>query len=401
LQSHRLIGATLNECPDSPPRRRLFRLRAVVFGLTAAASCKAAYFLAQNLARWLRAEPVAAANSPTEFECQGLTIAASDLDLGDVWETSEFIHDMTIRNPSGSEKQIGDFATSCLCTAVEPRSAVIPAGGTAIVHVHIDPTHRSPDQASLAVRPVGVEITPMLSTSQPHEAGWQIHGVFRSRVTLNVLSLHFGETVVQGLPSPMRKATATVHVPMQGLQAKVEPAGVAAVSLAPAPDNPARVEIHISPANTLPVGPFKGEVRIDVVDASGAVLAGAVLPIAGEIQPEARLLPARVLLGVHPVGTSAETVVALQAPMDAPWTVEHMEADSPDVFVEATTAEGIPAGRAFRVRQRVMREGDQTDMVRFVVRKGSRPPMTLTMEVTVHGELPRPVAPPQSGSKQP
>jgi hypothetical protein len=67
--------------------------------------------------------------------------------------------------------------------------------------------------------------------------------------------------------------------------------------------------------------------------------------------------------------------------------------------VEATTAEGIAAGRAFRVRQKAAREGNQTDAVRFVVRKGGGSPMTLAMEVMVHGEAPREAGSAPSGSK--
>ena len=113
------------------------------------------------------------------------------------------------------------------------------------------------------------------------------------------------------------------------------------------------------------------------------------------------MLPARVMLGVHPIGTTAETVVVLQAPADAAWTVDRIDTDSPDVFVEATTVKGIPAGRAFLVRQTLAREGNQTDKVRFVVRKSGGSPMTLAMEVTCVGVLPQKAASSEIGVKQP
>jgi hypothetical protein len=373
----------------------------ILFGLSAAIACAAAFSVAQHLGRWLRGESATAADAPTETECQGLVVAASDLDLGDLWDCNEFVRNVAIHNPANSDKSIKDFVTSCLCTAVEPRSLTVPAAGTATVQVRIDPNHRSPDEVGLAVRPFALEITPITSTSRPHEAGWKFHGVFKSRVTLNALSVHFGETVVKDAVPPTRKAVAIVHVPMQHLDAKVEPAGVAAVKVVPNPDQPDRVEIHITPANTLPTGIFKASVIVEVVDCTGQVRPGATLPIAGNVQPEARLLPARVMLGSHPVGTTAEAIVVLQAPHDAAWTVDHIEADSQDVSAEATTAEGIPSGRAFRVRQRATREGNQTDTVRFVVRKGGETPLTLAMEVMCHGELLRDTVSPQDGEKHP
>ncbi len=142
-------------------------------------------------------------------------------------------------------------------------------------------------------------------------------------------------------------------------------------------------------------------VVVDVVEPSGDVVPGGGLPIAGVVQPEARLLPARITLGADPVGSTAETIVTLQAPAGAAWHVDHIETDSSDVFVEATAAEGIPAGRAFRVRQRAAREGDQTDTVRFVVRKAGGRPISLVMEVMCHGEIPLGSTSPESGGKQP
>jgi hypothetical protein len=176
---------------------------------------------------------------------------------------------------------------------------------------------------------------------------------------------------------------------MQRLEVRVEPSAAGTASVIPVPDQPDRMEIRITPANTLPTGPFKATVIVDVVESSGSVVFGVALPIAGNVQPEARLLPARIMLGVHPVGTMAETVVALQAPAETAWTVDHIETDSEDVLVEATTADGIAAGRAFRVRQRAAREGNQKDTVRFIVRKAGGAPLSLTMEVTCHGELSR------------
>jgi hypothetical protein len=353
------------------------------------------------LGAWLRNEPVAAAAQPTEYESEGLVVSAADLDLGEVWEVTEFVQDLPIHNRSRSERKIEDFAASCLCTAVEPRVVVIPPGGTAVVHVHIDPNHRSPDEAMRAVRPFAVEITPIQNTSLPHPPGWRIHGQFKSRVTLGVLTVHFGQEVVQGEPAPTRIVAAAVHVPMQKLEARIEPAAIGTATAAPDPAQPDRMEIRITPADTLPTGPFKAALIVDVIDPSGQSLPGARLPIAGTVQPEARLLPARIILGAHAVGTTAETVVILQAPAEAPWAVDHIETDSADVSVEATTAEGIPTGRAFRVTQWATREGNQSDTVRFVVRKAGGAPLTLAMEVMCHGEVPKGATTPESAGRLP
>ena len=261
-------GPIREELPASvaPPdvSRRLRGVRAILMGLAVLASCIGAYLLARYLARAPQ-DSAEAGNLPAAYECGGLIVSAADLDLGDVWDTTEFVRELTIRNPSRSDKRIEDFATSCLCTAVEPRAVVVPAGGTATVHVHIDPNHqRSPDDVNLALRPFAVEVTPISKITRVERSGWTIHGQFRSRVTLNAL----------------------------------------------------------------------------------------------------------------------------------------IETDSTDVIVEATTAEGIPAGRAFRVRQRVAHEGGQTDTVRFFLRNAKGQSISLAMEVTSHGEIPRGTAETEGDGKQ-
>jgi hypothetical protein len=107
---------------------RIPGLRIVLFGLAMAGSSIGAFLLAQSLGQSLRKES-GAETAPTEFASSGLVVSASDLDIGDVWEAAEFVRVLTIRNPSRAEKKVVDFSTSCFCTAVEPRTIVVPAGG--------------------------------------------------------------------------------------------------------------------------------------------------------------------------------------------------------------------------------------------------------------------------------
>ncbi len=243
---------------DAPQRSG--RWRALAIFLVVAVPCViAAHELGSLVSVWIApGEPSPAVpGGLTESERNGLVVSASDLDLGEVWETTEFVHNVSIHNRSGTEKKIEDFSTSCLCTEVEPRTVAIPPGGTVTVHVRIDPNHnRSPDEADLAVRPFAVEVTPILDTSLPQQPGWTIHGRFKSRVTFNALSVHFGEEVVQGSPAPTRRVAATVHVPMQRLEARVEPPSAGTASVTLVPDKPDGLELKITPANTLPIGPF-------------------------------------------------------------------------------------------------------------------------------------------------
>jgi hypothetical protein len=76
----------------------------------------------------------------------------------------------------------------------------------------------------------------------------------------------------------------------------------------------------------------------------------------------------------------------LQVPEGENWRVDHIEVESTDVAVDAVAVAGIPAGRTYRVRQRIVLEGPQASAVRFVVRKGGGPPETVAMAVCYEGD---------------
>lgn len=182
-----------------------------------------------------------------------------------------------------------------------------------------------------------------------------------------------------------RKVVVQAHTPVEKLDFRIEPA-IAKIQSAPSPDGPQQFIFSISPLPSLPPGPFKGEIVVDVIGPDGERVPGAALPFAGNIQPQVRPLPARLLLGAKRVGEKAEATVVLQAPAEAAWNLEHIETDSFEVRVEAIKGDKALAGRAFRVIQQIKEEGDHTSQVRFVIRRPGQEPLVLTTEIHYHGE---------------
>jgi hypothetical protein len=85
------------------------------------------------------------------------------------------------------------------------------------------------------------------------------------------------------------------------------------------------------------------------------------------------------------VGQSAEAVVTLQAANESSVLIDHWETDSADTTVEAMQRPEFPKGRAFRVSQKVTKEGDHRTVVRFIMRTPGHSSETLTMEVFYRG----------------
>jgi hypothetical protein len=316
---------------------------------------------------------------------EGLMIPAANLDFGEVWEEKGFDWRLPIRNLTSNTVEIRKFSTSCGCTAIEPPKLSIQPGETATVQLTIDLTHRSYAEAGLARRPFAISVHPITPSARRGSAGWQIHGTVRSRVTVDEKSVHFGEEPIHGQQAVTRKLRATVHVPCQDLEVTLNPS-VATATVKRHEDDPSRFEITIAVNPDLPPGHFQTDAKISVLTPSGKRELALLLPIAGEMQPEVRLLPARVVLAPAPIGDSVEAIVTLQAPPEAEAAVDHIEIDDPSLRVGPARIEGHPAGRAYRFRQYVGKEGDQRSTVRFIIRKPNTGKITLPIEVWYCGE---------------
>ncbi len=73
----------------------------------------------------------------------GLTISASCLDFGEVWEDSQFKWVVSLENRSTQELVIDGFGSTCTCTDISPNSLVIPPGKARDLHLTIDLTMKS------------------------------------------------------------------------------------------------------------------------------------------------------------------------------------------------------------------------------------------------------------------
>jgi hypothetical protein len=86
------------------------------------------------------------------------------------------------------------------------------------------------------------------------------------------------------------------------------------------------------------------------------------------------------------VGETSEATVVLQgAPLQGA-ELDHIEADSADLHVEATGAQGRSNARTFRVKMRAGKEGDTSSFVRFFLRAQGRELSAVRMEVLLYGQ---------------
>ncbi len=377
-QTSGLEAAGSAEHPVSPVRVPISRKR--LFPLLVIACAGAWWYGA-----WSKAPP---SEPPPDFhEIKGLVVKQRDLDLGTVWEDDNLHYRLPIENPTDSDIRVVDFVPSCWCLDITPRSLLIPAGQTKVVDVALDLSHRAPGEIGLVEREFGEEITPVFDKGKYHGHGWRLHGISKSRLTLDTLSVDFGEAPVRGQSPVPRKVLARVHVPVDHVEVTTEPT-IAIAKIEHHKNHPNIFELSISWNPALPVGQFKTQARIEVISPAGERLRGATLPISVRMQPEVRLLPSRLILGSKPIGEKLEAVVVVQAPAQATIAFDHIETDSRDLHVEPVAVEGVSAGRAYKITQIVRKEGDQTSNVKFFIKAEKKPTTPMEMQVCYRGEEP-------------
>ena len=234
------------------------------FAVVLVPSCLLAYWVGSNLLPPPQRDGENSA-TPQVTSIAGLSIDPVALDLGEVWEEKIAICKIPITNKTSAPIEIMSFAASCgCCTAIEPRQLTISAGQTAEVRVHLDTTHRGASDMGLPRRPLVVEVTPSIRNLDPSRPGWVVRGIVNSRVTLNVLNVHFGDSPVQGQTPVRRKVVATAHVPLDRLEANVDPA-LAAVQVVPHGSDKKQFDLLIAPRADLAPGSLEANVTLHAV----------------------------------------------------------------------------------------------------------------------------------------
>src|SRR5437879_391142 len=143
------------------------RVRSLFLGAAIVTTCVVAY---QVGSREKTTEPEA------ELELEGLTVAAPNLDIGEVWEAKEFLWTLPIRNRTRQTIQVHDFAVSCACIDFEPRSFRIQPGETVNVHLKFDLTKRLNYHIGMERRQFRQAVWPIVKGRAPPARGWELHG---------------------------------------------------------------------------------------------------------------------------------------------------------------------------------------------------------------------------------
>jgi hypothetical protein len=343
-------------------------------------SCLGAY--------WLGSLQQASTNVQKAVLIDGLAVDPVHLQIGQVWEEDPLVWSLPIQNTTGTDIAIRDFNVSCACLRVEPRTLTVPAHQTVVVKMTLDARRLASVQAGLPSRPFTLEIG--LVVKKPAISGprfWVLTGIARSRVTMDELTVDFGDEVVQGQNGAPRNVLATVRIPARRLEAAANPKAVR-VKVCKVSGQPARYQVQITPERLLPIGPFASEVMLFVVTDKGKHLRGPVVRVFGVVKPEVWAVPSRLLLGSRPIGETADSFVVLHAASGTRLVVEQIQTETTDVQVKPAVVESLPEGQTFRVAQKVTKAGEQASFIRFRIQRPGKELLEVPVEVSYRGEEP-------------
>jgi hypothetical protein len=359
------------------------RLRHTILVLVVPCAALGAYQLGSRFGHFLR--PDATSNEEADYHIiDGLAVRNADLNLGEIWEQRDFYHELPIENRNGFPVKVLDFERSCGCVAVEPQSLTLAPGETKAVRLRLDLANRTRLEIGRQARDLAIEVRPITVRTDRKQAPWLLQGAVKSRVTLNRLALEFGESPIHGASPCLRHIDLKVHVP-GGSPVLTFDHRIITAELKSVGTDAATYERVAAPLPSLEPGPFESSLDIDVITPDGSRHEGIRVPISGIMQPEVRILPARLFLGSVRLGESAESTVTLQAPNGTAPTLDHIECETEDVQAEAQAATGDLAGRVYRIRITKAKEGRQTRRLSFWVRERGENPARVMIEVAYIG----------------
>lgn len=137
--------------------------------------------------------------------------------------------------------------------------------------------------------------------------------------------------------------------------------------------------LRLTQTTSMPVGPIQGTITLKPVLQKGKPLPTRRSEMAGNIVLDVESIPPAVQVGGRRLGETFEEMVVLRSITDKALGSVRFEVQGEGLSVEAAKERG-----SYRIRQKVCREGSQTNTVRFVTESGKHP-TTITVSVNYTG----------------
>jgi hypothetical protein len=307
-----------------------------------------------------------------------LSIPAEALEMGTVWEDDRFAWTVPIENRETLPIEVASFSTSCNCASIAPESFVLEPGERCELHLDIDLTKQTKPNGE-----VSISLFPRLKTTPGSELEkrrppqWTVKGHVRRILKLQ-RKVELGRCSEFSQPMPVRSIPIEILTPLESLSAQCNSTNFSTWIELP-PSGEGKATLFIKQSKSLPVGEFHGTVTLKATRKGGKLLPARKLEFTGRIVPDIQAVPPVVQVGGRRLGEIFEDVVVLRSMSGKALGAMRAEAEGEGLSVEADKESG-----GYCIRQKVCREGSQTNRVRFVTESGKHP-VTIAVPVSYTG----------------
>lgn len=335
-----------------------------------------------------------------------LVIDPAELNIGEVWEQRGFTSKLRIQNRTAADVEILEFRASCPTFKAQPPQLTVPANGDATLAVTFDlvghggsvgcasrttssTLGKAPSEEAFG--PFEIGVIPVTGKQGSQSKPWILRGVVRSALAFSSRDYDFGDRLIRGQPFDVGKVVLRPLTPLQSVQAECDNRVLSAETRSEGD----RWVVEMAPQDSLPVGPFKSSVALQVVTCDGQRLPKVLLSSSGRIVEDIEALPPALLFGGCALGDSVEETVVLSSRTGRAFDVIKVECDTHDVTLSPLKRPS-PMAQGFCVKQHIRRAGSQSTLVRFSVRYPlTNAELTIPLRVSYFGVSPAPTS--QSG----
>jgi hypothetical protein len=307
------------------------------------------------------------------------------LDLGTVWPNRSFKWSLPLRNTTNRDIAIADWDRSCICTRIEPQSAVIAANSVKTFQLLIDLTRHEAVDPHTMQRSFSVTFAPR-SPEHFSFTPITVHGVVAVPLTCEPKTLCVETRVNQhGIEARPAIAIVRLHDKIADVKARCDQ-NIAVCSLRRR-DKDHAYDLKVMPASHAHSGGAT-TVVLCAIQANGASLPDIHIPVRFTTIPEVTLSPQALAFGAVAVGAQRSMLVTLYSqPNSRLFVVKSVHSGSKGVEVSLHQLRDHTA--TYRVSVRPSKNGSSIGLVSFqVLVEGSPKAITLDLDVLYYGQSP-------------
>ncbi len=303
-----------------------------------------------------------------------LEVAPGSLQLGSVWETSDFECVLPIRNVHSRLVEVKTIEASCSCIKVEPLAFALAPGETTNVRVRIDLRESGED---FSPRPFAFSLLPTIAVQDTttKQEPWLMEGEVRRSIVARPPVLRFPPGITRGSPSPTEQVRVLASPNVATLKAVFNKAYASVVVTSAAGSEKAfNVAISLHTAET-------GNRSFDITlipQTKDGPLPPFTLPVIAKVVEVVELVPDTLVLGPRHLGEYVEELVLLRSRTKTPFLVLGVECSA--------NVSAANRGTACSISTKVTKRGSNAETVVFMIQSKNEPgPVSIPLRILYYG----------------